>query len=830
MINTLTKTLMLFAVLAAALLITAIPAKAVCQGHWTNLPALTGVKSGTGDIELSCGKSRVRLRALTPNVIRIRMSQTGIFSPDHSFVVSGATAQKSVNMTMRQSCDAVSAGAPASRRLLVLDTGKIKIHVYRSPLRIVFKDENNNVICADAATHPMAFNGSEFQVWKESPLDEHYFGLGDKTGPLDRRSQCFTNWNLDPPFFQESSDPIYKSIPFLLSMRNGRAYGIYLDNTFRSFFDLGKTLRNTYSFGAEGGELNYYFIYGPDPKTVVRDFTGLTGRMPLPPLFALGYQQSRGSYIPQSKAEQVAAELRKNEIPCDVIYLDGDYKQDARPFTVDRKLFPDFAGMVKSLSASGFKTVISLDPYIARYPGKPFDEGAACGYFVKNPDDSIYFGKVWPGQVAFADFCQEKVRRWWGTLHADFAKAGVRGIWDDMNEPAVFETLERTIPLTAVHNVDGRRAEHREVHNVFGMLNTRAAYEGMRTLSANLRPFVLTRSGFAGSQRYAATWTGDNYSTWNHMRLSVPQILNLGLSGFCFAGDDIGGFSSFETGPSPELLTRWMHLGAFNPLYRNHSNGITREREPWVDGPEHLASRRRMIEERYRLLPYIYSCMEECSRTGIPLMRPMFLEFPSEKELETTADQYMFGPALLVAPKLWELDGAYPVQLPRGIWYDYFTGRMVEPPKSRCLSVNPSTRELPIFARGGCIVARQPLVQHTAQTPAGPLELRVYPDESGAAGELYFDDGQSMNYLKGQSLKMKVQAKCTEKATEILLASQGSFPPWFSEVELTIYGQKNNAHEIFVNGEACQNWTFSDNRLVLRLPFNRTDSKVVLSY
>jgi len=478
----------------------------------------------------------------------------------------------------------------------------------------------------------------------------------------------------------------------------GAAYGIFLDNTYRTNFDFGKESRDFYSFGADGGELDYYFFYGPDPKRVIQDFTTLVGRSPLPPLFSLGYQQCRYSYYPEARVREIASEFRKRKIPADVIYLDIDYQQNNRPFTVDSQRFPNFEGMVKDLRNEGFKIVTITDLHLAKLPGyKPYDEGLRHDYFVKNPDGSVYVGKVWPGDSVFPDFTRAEVRQWWGTLYADFVKRGIRGFWNDMNEPAIFERPDKTMPLNTVHSVEGRKSDHREIHNVYGMENARATYEGMLRLEPDLRPFVLTRAAFAGAERYAATWTGDNSSTWNHMRISIPELLNLGLSGYAFVGDDIGGFNG---SPTPELLTRWMELGAFNPIYRNHATKGSRNREPWVDGPEHEAIRKKYIETRYRLLPYVYTSMEETSRTGIPLMRPMFLEFPSDPAFASNDGEFMFGASLLVAPRIWEFVTAYDVALPEGDWYNYWTGEKI--PGDKVIHVDPPLDTLPVYAAAGC--------------------------------------------------------------------------------------------------------------------------------
>jgi alpha-glucosidase len=678
------------------------------------------------------------------------------------------------------------------------------VTVQKSPLRLTFLDANGKVLSQEQADYPAAFNGTEFRVWKTMPIDEHYFGLGDKTGPLDHREIAFTNWNTDMFGWQESTDPLYKAIPFFLAMRHGTAYGIFLDNTYRTSFDFGKESRDSYSFGSDGGPLDYYFFYGPTPKRVIEQFTQLVGRTPLPPLFALGYQQCRYSYYPESQVREIASEFRKRKIPADVIYLDIDYQQDNRPFTINRERFPTFEKMVKDLGDEGFKLVTITDLHIAHLPGqgyRPYDEGHEHDYFVKNPDGSEFVGKVWPGDSVFPDFTRKEVREWWGTLYTDFVKMGVRGFWNDMNEPSLFETVTKTMPLDVVHNVEGRKTDHREIHNVFGMQNVRATYEGMLRLQPNLRPFVLTRAAFAGTERYAATWSGDNTASWNHMRLSIPQLANLGVSGYSFVGDDIGGFNG---SPTPELLTRWMELGVFNPIYRNHAAKGTRFREPWVDGPEHEKIRKRYIETRYRLLPYIYTSMEESSRTGVPFMRPMFVEFPDEDAFTTNGEEFMFGPSLLVAPKVWPFVDPYSVTLPKGDWYEYWTGTKVA--GGKVISVDPPLDTLPVYVRAGSILTQQPVVQYVGEIPQGPLELRVYPGPQ-CSGDLYMDDGNTLAYQHGDNVRVHFSCSATSNSVQVdVSAPQGTYRPWFKNLQVSIYGVSGKPSSVELDGKSLATW------------------------
>lgn len=788
--------------------------------EWRSIGKITNVEFHPHAIILTAGTSRVEIIAISESVLRVRVSPIGKFPKDFSWaVVPGANTP---NGNITQQGAGMDSDSP-----IEASTSKVRIRVERAPIRITFFDISGNVLAQDSTHQTTAFNGSEFRVWKSMPEDEHYYGLGDKAGPLDHRNSSFTMWNTDAYGWQEGTDPLYKDTPFFLALRKGRAYGIFLDNTWRSNFDFGKAQRDVYSFGAEGGELDYYFIYGPDPKQVIERFTDLTGRAPLPPVWALGFQQSRYSYFPQSRVEEIARTFREKRIPCDVLYLDIDYQELNRPFTIDKARFPDFSGMIHDLGGMGFKLIVITDLHIAKAPGyPPYDEGMAGNYFAHNPDGSVYSGIVWPGPSVFPDFTWAPARAWWGSLYKNFVTMGVRGFWNDMNEPAVFSRPDKTIPLDVVDRVDSGGTEtQRAVHNVFGMENSRATYEGLRKLQGNVRPFVVTRANFAGGQRYAATWTGDNSSTWNHYRISIPTLLSLGVSGMPFVGDDIGGFRG---SPEMDTLTRWIELGAFNPVFRDHTEKGSADQEPWVGGPEQEAIRKRYIELRYRLIPYIYTAAEESAHTGLPMMRPLFLEYPHSENLYTNDEEFLFGPDFLVAPKVWDFTTPYDVALPPGIWYDYWTGRQLE----HSVSVAPALDQLPLYVRAGAIVPQGPVVQSTAQVPHGPLELRVYPGPD-CRGSVYLDDGNTFDNEKGVILRQNFSCTAVQGSVQVKLApAEGSFAPWWREVELTIYGADHQPAAVIVGGRPTGGVRFTPRvgKVVFTIPWDRAGTEVTVTY
>jgi len=733
----------------------------------------------------------LEITALRDDVIRVRAG-AGALPEDASWAVAAAVRHETLPLEVSEEVSDT-----------VLRTQALVVRVDRSTLKMRVEDSAGHVLLDDAPARFLVFDrlaaagATGIHLRKVMPADAHYFGLGDKTGPLDRRGLSFVLWNTDAGGFGESTDPLYKAIPFVLGVQeSGPSFGLFFDNTWRSYFDFGKTERDTLNFGADAGPVDYYVMAAAAPKGVVQAYAFLTGMAPLAPMWALGYQQSRYSYGTDAEARAIASRLREDRIPADVLYLDIDYQDRNRPFTVSTEAFPDLPRFIADLRAEDLRVVLITDLHIADAPDqhyRPYDSGMALGAFLKGPDGTPYVAEVWPGQSVFPDFSRAPVRAWWGGLYADFVRAGAAGFWNDMNEPAIFNVREKTMPLDTVHRIEEpgfapRDATHAEMHNVYGMLNSRATFEGLVRLRSDTRPFVLTRATYAGGQRYAATWTGDNTSSWNHLRLSIPMLSNLGLSGFGYAGDDIGGFEG--AGPSPELLTRWLEIGAFNPIFRDHAAKGKPAQEPWAGGADQEAIRRRYIEERYRLMPYLYGLAEENSRTGVPLMRPVFLEFPAQLAgggvLGGTADQFMLGGDLLVAPApVGESPVPYPIRLPTAGWYDYWTGKRLA---SADLVETPSLERLPVFVRPGTILPRQPLVQSTRQTPSGALQLSVYPGP-GCRADLYFDDGISLAYKRGVYLRQHVECEVDAHGISILFGPrQGHYAPWWHEIDIDVHG------------------------------------------
>jgi alpha-glucosidase len=451
-------------------------------------------------------------------------------------------------------------------------------------------------------------------------------------------------------------------------------------------------------------------------------------------------------------------------------------------------------------------------------------------------------GRVWPGPSAFPDFTRTEVRQWYGTLYRDQVNMGVRGFWNDMNEPAVFFVPGKSMPIDGVHRTDdGAKHPHAEMHNIVGLENVRATYEGMLKLKPDERPFVMTRAAYAGAQRYASSWTGDNTGSWNHMRISVRGVLNLGISGFPFQGVDIGGYAGT---PPADLLTRWFELGAFMPIFRDHTEKGSGDQEPWVHGPEQEAIRRRYIDLRYRLLPYLYTSIEEMSRTGVPLLRPLFFEFPADDSLASTDDEFFFGPDILVSPQLFEMLDNHSVTLPEGEWYDFWTGAKVKAPAAPLPIGGPQVRnplkvkitldQLPIYVRPGAIIPMQPLVQSTAEKPQGPLELRVYPGPN-CRGSIYHDDGNSFRYQQGEFFRQSFTCTADAGSVTVKLGNvEGSFAPWWETVAVAIIGVEKQPASVTAGGNVVaasqQRFDAQEKTFTVTLLKPAPGSEVVVQY
>jgi alpha-glucosidase len=783
----------------------------VTAGGWVSLGSMPVPKWDGKTLLFHNSQGTLAVTPLSEDVVRVRFTTQPAFARDHSYAVikrdPGTPAVKT------------DIGSVAA----TLITSSLKVTVQYAPMRISFANPAGEILDADDPRCGISLAGSEFRVAKQLHDDEHIYGFGEKTGRLDKRGwklggYNYVMWNSDTPGYDSSTDPLYVAVPFFMVTRRGVAHGIYLDNTRRSFFDVGREQPDRLTFGADGGDLDYYFINGPDPKKVIEHYTALTGRMPLPPLWALGYNQCRWSYYPESRVRLLADTFRQKQIPADGLWLDIHYLDGYKPFTWNHDRFPDPKKMISDLRTQGFHLVTILDGHPPALKGyAPYDSGMAGDHFVKSADGKVYEGPVWPSQAeknpapsVFPDFSRPTTREWWGGLYKSLLDAGVAGIWNDMNEPSVFDTLSGTMPADAIFDNEGQPATSLEIHNVYGQLMSRSTFEGLSRLQPDQRAFVLTRSSFAGGQRYAAVWTGDATADWSSLRQSVAMLLGLGVSGFPFVGSDIGGFVRM---PSAELCTRWLQVGVFYPFLRMHTEIATPDKEPWSFGWQFEAINKRAIELRYELLPYIYNVMQQASEIGVPALRPLFLEFPDDERAAAIDDEFLFGSGLLVAPVLWEGATERDVYLPAGDWYDYWTGKYYA--GNTTIHVSLTLNTIPIFVRGGAFIFRQPVVQNTGEMPGNPLRVLVAP-AAESESSFYEDDGESLQYRKGDFAKRRFRQTRDEHSTVIeISAPEGDYrsakrdlilETWLDKPPTTVTEQSNGAAE----GETLPQLTAAD--------------------
>lgn len=800
-------------------------------------------------VTLSCADgSTLNLTFLTPEIVRARAQFTGqSLALDHSWAIA-RTEWPAVDWQLSETPDAV-----------MLTSRALQVIVRRDPLTVEFRDSaTGRVINADQRPAARDPKTGRIAAAKKLGLDEHFYGLGEKAARLDKRRGRFTMWNSDTPGYVEGTDPIYQSVPFYLGLEHGVAYGLFYDNAHRSTFDLGHTTQDYAAWQADGGELNYYFFAGPTLKDVVSRYTELTGRMPLPPLWSLGYQQCRYSYYPDTMVEQIVAKYRERDLPLDVIYLDIHYMDGYRVFTWDRSRFPDPNGLMRRLAEKGVRVVTIVDPGVkyeeggGRRPGSPsdagggralpsataeqpdrdlgsheknyyvFDEGLAADHFLRQRDGSLYIGEVWPGKSVFVDYTKEAARRWWGDLqHASLSARGVAGIWTDMNEPADFLDQTGKRHENIVFDDLGQKSAYAGHRNLFALNMARATFEGLARHQPDRRPFVITRAGYAGVQRYAVKWTGDNNATFDAVALNIPMFASLGLSGQAFVGADVPGFIGRGSG---ELMARAYQVAAFAPFFRNHTAIDQYDKEPWRFGAHYEAIVRKFIKLRYELLPFVYTTIEEAHRTGVPLWRPLVLNFQDDESVANLDDQFMVGDALLVAPVLREGERGREVYFPAGVWYDFWTGKPVRDgrPASDAaglfLRVEAPIDHLPLYVRGGSIVPTTIAMNHTGEKPWNPLTLTIFPDANGAArGELYEDDGLTPAHRDGAFRRTMF----TFADRKLTITPRGAFTPPARDFQIVLHGVAASA--VLVDGAALPAVAWSrtgENSLSIRLSDN----------
>ncbi len=713
-----------------------------------------------------------------------------------------------------------------------ISTDAVECIIQKKKLLVDFQTKNGESICEEDQgfyARTAILKGLEkISVSKKAQKKECYFGLGDKSGSLNLKGQKLQNWNTDAFAFGHDTDPLYKTIPFYYGLHNGLGYGIFFDNTYRTHFDFNSEKNGQITFASEGGELNYYFIYGPDLNEVATQYTTITGTPELPPMWALGFHQCRWSYYPDTRVKEVAKEFRSKKIPCDALYLDIDYMDEYRVFTWNNKLFPKPTQMIRELRDIGFRTVVMIDPGIkVDEDYKVYKEGKEKGFFCKRPDGEIMEGPVWPPNCVFPDFTIPGVRSWWGHQYAElYSKNRIAGFWNDMNEPAVFKVNSKTFPEDIRHDYDGHPCSHSKAHNIYGLAMSKATTEGLLHLKGHRRPFLITRATYSGGQRYACVWTGDNVANWDHLQMANRQCQRLSISGFSFTGSDIGGFVDL---PDGELYVRWLQLGVFHPLYRVHSMGnntdgatevdgeLVKEQErlnrmdqePWAFGEKYTDLSRHAIELRYQLLPYLYTAFQKYVTTGQPMLRSMVFEDQTDKKLYKKERDFLFGDHLIVSPVIKAKRKKQKVYLPKGEWYHYWTSDKFTGQSK--VEVNAPLQEIPIFIRAGAVIPHYPIRQYTDEAPIDELMLHVYYKNGTCDSELYEDRGDGFEHKNNQYSLKKYQFTGAEQSVSLSQNKTGEHPDDYLHVNIFLNGLPFEPSSCRVDDQAVEFKTIDRN-------------------
>jgi alpha-glucosidase len=765
------------------------------------LGKVQSITERAGKLIIKTKEAEAHVYVYSPTIIRVNITKHPS-NTDASFAVIQKPAKK-ISYT-------------ETKTTIEVNTDAIKLIINKSPLRFSFYTAGGQALSEDDSRFGTTWQGEKVITYRKLYPDEKFIGLGEKTGNLDRRGTSYVNWNTDASEHDIKTDPLYKTFPFFIGIHSGVTYGLFMDNTHKSYFDFGATTDEQMSwFGADGGDMNYYFFGAQTVAGILADFTWLTGRMEMPPLWSLGYQQCRWSYMSAKEVLKVAHTFRKKKIPADVMYCDIDYMDKYKIFTWNPETFPDPKTMMDELKAIDFKLVTIVDPGIKVEEGyKEYDEGVANKYFATYPNGENYVANVWPGRCHFPDFYRSDVREWWGKAFSALTEPGVEGFWNDMNEPAAWGQNIPSIVQFGKYTMP-------EVRNAYGLEMARGTYDGTKALLNNKRPFVLTRAAYPGVQRYSAVWTGDNSAYDAHMLLGQRLVNSIGLAGVALTGVDIGGFTG---NPTPELMVRWNSLGVYTPMFRNHACIGTIYREPWRWGKKNEAIIKKDIEYRYCLLPYIYSSFYQAHKTGLPVSRTLAIDYTHDDKVYHPhfQNQFLFGDAILIAPVA-STELYAKVYLPKGHWYRLSSEEQFK--GGKIIKADAPLTDLPVFIKAGAIIPMQSVIQSTADKGDGVLKLHIWHSNYANLFIYYEDDGTSYNYEKGIYYKRNIVLdpllqRITVSAVEGLADSR------FSQINLVLHGFGKLKH-LHVNGEELKA-QHKKHLITVEIPNHRNE--MVVSY
>ncbi|TXF87831.1 DUF4968 domain-containing protein [Neolewinella aurantiaca] len=771
------------------------------------------------------GKAELNLEIWNDSVVRLRFS-VGEPGRDFSYAVSDKAGPQDAKVGMEE-----------HKTHYLISTAALTLEIAKADGQVTIVDQSSGKTVHEFAA---PFYGrstlnrglEQVRIQLKTDKSEAIYGLGDKAWDTNLQGTDWANWNEDSFAFGPQHKTVYRSIPFYYGLRDGIAYGLFLDNTYKTHFDFNSHKNGLTTIWADGGEFDYYFINGPQLNDVAARYHHLTGTPELPPLWAMGYHQCRWSYYPESRVRELAQSFRDKKIPCDALYLDIDYMDGYRCFTWNKEYFPDPKGMISDLKDDGFHTVVMIDPGIkVDKDYHVYADGMEKDVFCRRTSGELMVGPVWPPECVWPDYTDPYVRDWWGPLYKElYVDQGVSGFWNDMNEPAVFKVNHLTFPDDVGHDFDGDPTNHKKAHNIYGMQMTRASYDGLKALKPAKRPFLLGRASFSGGQRYAALWTGDNIASWEHLQIANRQCIRMAISGFSMVGTDIGGFVD---NPTPEMFTRWLQLAVFHPVMRVHSMGNNsdgaaeveadavkkaeeanrQDQEPWVHGKVHTKHNRKAIEMRYRLLPYLYSSFQQHLTTGVPVLRNLFFYDQTDANCLKFGDQFLYGEDLMVAPVLKKGITRMQVYLPKGEWYDFWTGDLHQGKQKITAKIKKD--RIPVFVRAGATLPMVDVVQSTAEMRTlRNLELNVYLAKEGSS-TFYWDAGEGYGYQAEQYTERTYTIKRSAKKISLTQTIKGEYNPGFRTAQIRLAGLTQPPTSFSVDGKLKTAGIFYGKRAVM---------------
>lgn len=753
-----------------------------------------------------------RVQMLAPDLARVRVNPSGEFTQ----LLSGAISISGLTAPNTQIVDTGSA--------VYLQTGQMLVVVQKSPFKTVMVRSDKSLVVADS-DYSVAWDTSTGLIFtqKYAPPDEHYFGLGLAGGPIDRRGRVLVMNNQDSAGYGEFSYPLYASYPYYYGVHDGKAYGVFFDNPATPFFDMDSRYAGVLTFGAVQGELDYYVMAGPDPASVAGTYAKLTGFVPLPPKWTLGYHQSGFGYKSEDQILSTAQIFRKLQIPCDAMYFDLFYENKLEMFTWDPVAYPSPQAMNQMLANSGFERVAIFDA--AMLISDPlWPAFASLKYLVTDGKGAPLTTSLFLGQASFIDFTRSDTRSLYEYLLGNFMETGIDAVWNDLGEPAA-----NYIP-NATYDFDGHPRSDQQARNIYALSQARASYGAQQQWRPTLRPWVLTAPGYSGSQRYSAGFSGDTLSTFDSLRVSVEITQHMGLSGQVQFGHDIGGFLGT---PSAELYIRWLEFASYTTFFRTHSLDLNNPREPWTYGEPYTSMARSIISQHYYILPYLYSLVQQSSTSGSPVVVPLLYYFAADAMTYSQDQEYMFGPALLVAPVLQQGALSRSVYLPAGsAWVDYYTDTTYA--GGQVVTANAPIDRIPVFVRAGSIIPAGPNLQYIGDTSISPVAIAdIYPGPDSSF-TLYEDDGTSTSYASGVFLETAIGRTTGANGASVQIRRLGgTWIPPLRQWALNLHAYPVPPSSVQLNGVLLnkapnenalrampQGWFYrtTDQRLLIRFP------------